>query len=510
MSKSVIASQLGFDYQARLFWLRVVDLFLEHTKTRSVGFELDEAKSFDDVVVKFSSPIPEAFGLLKTKDYYQSKFHSHQTAPILYTSLTDPKYINATKFSFLQKLLNARTAAGTSGEVFVYNLFTPSTFDTNDPIAPFHNNNDNRINLDRLFGTKTDDSITGAVRKNWREHLGIVEEDLRDLLGTLRIITGPSAKFLLERLNNDLYSVGFVPIESDKIGNEYDDLIRKLHAWGKNNFTREDIIEIATREGLWRGSGRFSEEPPRKTIGIRSFIKFAEEMPNRTIEMICLSPYFEGRFIKNEAAWANELMPRIDEFVQKFESEDETFFVLLDTHISIAFAAGHALHPKATANFVPVQKNQFREPESWNVSGASSGPGWKKDEISVNAAGGEIAVAIGVTHSVVPDVKDFVERPGPNIREIFSVEVDPNPSPNSIVDGNHAFALAADLANLLIQKIKTDKFNAIHLFAAAPVGFMFYFGKALRTPSNCPIHLYEYDFESKDLGAYKKSFTLEN
>ena len=41
------------------------------------------------------------------------------------------------------------------------------------------------MRLDRLYGSKTDNSKAGAVRKTWREHLDIDEEELRVLASTL-------------------------------------------------------------------------------------------------------------------------------------------------------------------------------------------------------------------------------------------------------------------------------------------------------------------------------------
>jgi hypothetical protein len=59
------------------------------------------------------------------------------------------------------------------------------------------------------------------------------------------------------------------------------------------------------------------------------------------------------------------------------------------------------------------------------------------------------------------------------------------------------------VSSLLKQRSGTEREGLLHIFAAAPNGFMFVlgqlsqgFGKAL---------LYEYDFDSNALGAYKPS-----
>ena len=232
-------------------------------------------------------------------------------------------------------------------------------------------------------------------------------------------------------------------------------------------------------------------------------------MPNLTFDMICLSPNFNDRFIKSEELWNGEVLPKTSEFIQKYEVLGETIYVLLETHISIAFAAGQSIHPKAAAKFVPVQKNEFRYPEIWNVQSVSSGgAGWQTEEVQMRDSGNELAVAVGVTHPVVPDAKEYVARSLPSVGKILSFEVNPKPSTNSVKDGNHAFALAEELAQRVINEVKSTGCQGVHIFASAPVGFMFYLGKKLRLPASCRIYLYEYDFESKELGSYVKSISF--
>lgn len=510
MSNSVIPIQQGFDYQARLFWLKVCDLFLPFSKVQSVGYELDEVKSFDDVVVTYSEPILETNGLVKNKDYYQSKFHSHQTNPIYYTSLIDPGFIGATTNSFLQKLSNAFDKAEAEKQTHIYNLFTPSTIHPNDSLSKLYSNFDGTLNINRLYEGKTDKSEFGEIRFAWINHLQTSEENLRNLILRLRIVNGPSARFLLDGLNIRLAQAGFRPIETGSISNPYDDLIKKLHQMGRNNFDRDQIQEIARAEKIWVGkSVDEMEYPSEKTIGIRSFIKFAEEMPNLTFDMICLAPNFDGRFIKSEDLWNDEISPQTSSFIQKYETLGETIYVLLDTHTSVAFAAGHSIHPKAATKFVPVQKNEFRHPEVWNVQNIQSDEkDWQTEEIQMRDAGSELAVAVGITHAVAPDVKEFVARSLPSANRILSFEIQPKPSANSVKDGNHAFFLAEELAQKVIAEVKSKGCQSVHIFASAPVGFMFYLGKKLQLPASCRIYLYEYDFESKELGAYVKSIVF--
>ena len=59
MAKAVKARMAGDDYQARWFWLQACRLFYKDTYVERVGYELDEFKAFDDVVVKYKKPISD-------------------------------------------------------------------------------------------------------------------------------------------------------------------------------------------------------------------------------------------------------------------------------------------------------------------------------------------------------------------------------------------------------------------------------------------------------------------
>ncbi|MBG1259733.1 hypothetical protein [Nostoc commune] len=54
MARGAIAARIqGDDYQARWFWFQICRLFSERTKVVRVGYEANNIKSFDDVVVYY-------------------------------------------------------------------------------------------------------------------------------------------------------------------------------------------------------------------------------------------------------------------------------------------------------------------------------------------------------------------------------------------------------------------------------------------------------------------------
>src|SRR4051812_33676468 len=107
MVKAVVARPQGDDYQARVFWLEGCRLFSPYSKVARVAYELDRIKTFDDVVVTYSTPLPDERGGTVSIDYYQAKYHVDRAGRLTYESLIDPEAIGATSISLLQRLHHA-------------------------------------------------------------------------------------------------------------------------------------------------------------------------------------------------------------------------------------------------------------------------------------------------------------------------------------------------------------------------------------------------------------------
>ena len=150
MARAVSARMQGDDYQARFFWLQVCRLFQPHTKVASVGYEVEDAKAFDDVVVAYYPPVNDDRGGRVTTDYFQVKFHVSQDGAIGFDSLMDPRFIGATRFSFLERLRDAYIKTKQRGGCR-FTLVTPWAIDPADPLAHLINNNAGQLHLNRLF-----------------------------------------------------------------------------------------------------------------------------------------------------------------------------------------------------------------------------------------------------------------------------------------------------------------------------------------------------------------------
>lgn len=508
MANPVKALQMGFDYQALIFWNHICRLFEARTKVERVGYELDEVKSFDDIVVSYHTPVPDGIGGYTTKDYYQVKFHVDQDGSITFAALTDPAFIGATKYSLLQKLQKALSQC-IDGNSCRFYLVTPWAIHPDDLLRKLVSNDRGAINLSRLYEGLTDRSEMGVVRAIWRTHLEIQDDDLRHVIRPLRIHSNfMNIEQLENSLNINLIHAGFKPFDETKAGRPYEDLTRRLHRMELNNFTREAIQRIATEEGLYvGGSGVEAEEIPK--IGIRSFWRFAEHLEDEVDDLLSLTQYFIHRHISAPELWQEAILPRVCDFIGKYVESANLVHLFLDTHGAVAFAAGYFSDSKGRSTIVPVQCGIGRMRELWTPTGSlPADRGWNVESKQVHKEGTEVAIAVSITHPVTDDVLDYAGRELAEVGEMLSFEVSPRPGRTSIAGGGHAYQLAEELAQRL-ARIKKEKQPAkFHLFIAGPNGFQFYLGALSHLFGDCV--LYEFDFEARRLGAYSPAITLHS
>ncbi|HAO6420279.1 TPA: hypothetical protein IQC18_002858, partial [Listeria monocytogenes] len=186
MANSVSALKNGFIYQAFYFWKNALEMFEDNSNVESVSFELNEAKSFDDIVVEYKSEIFTSSRTIK-KSFYQVKYHERNETAIKASDLMLPKFINATSKSFLQK---AKDAIDTSEENIEVVLLSPWRVDQDDTLCKLISNDDGSFNLSKLKHGKTPQSEMGRVRSEWTEHLEITEEELFSILNRIKIKEG--------------------------------------------------------------------------------------------------------------------------------------------------------------------------------------------------------------------------------------------------------------------------------------------------------------------------------
>jgi hypothetical protein len=502
MARSITPILLGLDYQAVWFWIQACRLLQSSSPVFKVVFESSEIKSFDDVVVYYEHPIIDERGGECNADYYQIKFHMDHTGLFGYKDLTDPKFISATKFSILQKLHAAQNFSAPNGPNPRFNLVSPWPIDPQDPLAKLVSNQGGEIRLEIL--SRDDMHI---VRQCWQDHLCVNEEALALTLRGLRIQTASNLTREREQLNILMHSVGLMPTKENQSVKPYEDLIRKCFVQGINEFTKERLIEVCSREGLW-----INQTPPENgraiRLGVRSFLRWAEYMEDESDYMICFLKHFDNRRIRDPNLWREAIFPELTQFIHQLIRRGPTYHLMLDVHSSIAFACGFLLS-KSGADVSPIQNTGSRL-QIWRPSSslaAKFSPDWRSEIIIGSGIGEEVALAISVTHDITRDVKKYVESSLPLVKRLIACSLDDYVGSTSIRDADHAMLLAHSLQKLLHKtRTESERSQILHIFVSAPNGFLFFLGKF--SVDFGRIILYEYDFGSGDPAAYSPSLAF--
>lgn len=505
MARQIVARQQGDDYQSRWFWLQACALLDDFSKVDRVVYEDDSIKSFDDVAVYYGNGYTNNQGMPLNADFYQVKFHVTSNGALTGESFCDPSFIGAKTISLLQRIKNASDHCCAEGISYRLLLYTPWSIHPDDYLAKVHSLSDGRIRWDAL-ATGGDRSNSGKLRKLWRDHLRLQSDDeLQPILANIRIQEGPTLSKLAEDLNWRLRAVGLKPVADNSLNHPYDDLTRKMLASKMNELTASTLLELCGREGLL-------VETPTKlanstSLGIRSFLRWAEDLENQTQSMICLSHRFEGRMIVDAHDWNTEIPESLGSFIKQHIIRGGSYRLHLDTHSSIAFLAGHFLPEKMGIN-VEVIQHSGEGISCWNFANGQgvAADSWDFIEETCHKGQKEWALAIGLTHNIKDDVLHYVGESLPSVGHIVLALPAGGSSSSSIRDGAHAEHLASQLTNFVQTKgADIGVETRVHVFSAAPNGFTFCLGRKMHSLPRWT--LYEFDFGSGRTGAYSPSIT---
>ncbi|WP_137157428.1 SAVED domain-containing protein [Rhizobium sp. FKL33] len=487
MADAVLARQQGDDFQARMFWLSAALLLRGDGIVTKVAFETGP-KAFDDVVIDYAAgkgPL-DHHGKQILRLHKQCKWHV-KPGDFGADELILPKFIGGEKHSFLNRAHDAQVAFAPTGEGAMFELLTNWNLRRADPLWKLIRTEWNALDLDLLFdgGPGT---VMGRLRTGWADHLGIDEPELRKLARTLVFHTRlQSGAQLREQLNDRFASVGMRQISSAQTGFEYDDLIRKLHLQGRKEFDRKSFGELVREQNLLAGP----PEPERTIVGVRSFMHPIDNLSARVPDMLDLIGDFDGRYLKDGKSWNGDLLPRAREFMVGAAQQGDHMRLVLDAHVSLAFAVGSILNVKSGKSIEIEQRTDGKR--FWKRDDVPVDPDWPGivvERVEMESGGPELAVAIGLTHDVLPMVKDYLQS-RPDIGALLSVALDKGSSSGaSVRSGSHAMKLAEAVA-AAVRKEKRG--STLHLFIAAPNGFTFFLGQQQQALGRTAVYEWDHD-----------------
>jgi SMODS-associated and fused to various effectors sensor domain len=504
VTQAVAVRRDGDAYQARMFWMLAAPMLASDGALLRVGFE-SGTKGFDDAWAEYDpkrAPL-DAFGKPIVVERLQCKWHA-RPGEYTHKDLTQPEFINATSVSFLQRAHQALAVDRARAIQPTLRLVTNYRPSPNDVLASLIHTRHYSLRTAELYAGKSARSATGAMRTHWANHLGIDEDELRTLCGSLQFFqTRESLDAVRELLNDRFARFGLKPIDLSVSTTEYDAIPFAWAAQGRIEFGRKDFREACGREGL------LAHQSPRTiSFGIKSFEHPTDRLEARCDLVLNLVPAFNERLIRDAQAWRGELQPRIQTFLRDASSQAPNRVRLtLDTHASLAFAAGAVLDTKSGRLVEIEQRSPNRKvwaPDDEPISPAW--PRWRFETVDVDPSAEGIAVSVCITHDVLPDVQEYLLKLGP-VRQILVAKLTVAPGQQVIACGAHADQLAQALAAYVktLRAPSPSRPERIHLFIAGPNGFVLYLGRHVQSLK--PVTLYEFDFDSSNHRTYESSLS---
>lgn len=502
MTQAVTVRRDGDTFQARLFWWHAARLLDPDSPIVRVGFETGP-KSFDDIWVEYdpARSASDQYGDPLRREHIQCKWHVSPDS-YGYAHLVDPEFINANARSLLQRARDAQLAYAPTGIGVRFKLLTNWRLDRSDPLREMIGTRSGAMRLERLYGSLTDASKAGAVRKSWREHLAIDEDELRILARTLAFGEATDSLDAL-RGNLDLLFayVGLRRIPANESAFLYDDAIFQWMAQGRLEFGRSDFRSVCAREGLLGQA-----EGGRRVYGVKSFEHSLDRLEERCLRVLDLVPAFEERYIRSDEDWETTLYPALRTFLLAAAQDGARLRLALDAHVTLAFAAGSILNVKSGRHVELEQRTAGRH--VWAADDQPPDPTWPtivEEVIEIDPARPDIAVALGVTHDIDRDVHRYVDLRLSTVGRLLLLKPSGGPGAQSVTCGRHSCELAEG-ALAALRRARGDGSGTTHLFIAAPNAVTLSLGQ--RQPLMGRVRLYEFDFEGGKNRSYTPALTL--
>jgi SMODS-associated and fused to various effectors sensor domain len=503
MADAPIARWHGDNYQSRIFWENALNLLDDTSCVVEVTFEANGPKAFDDVVVRYNPPVPRSGPDRIHADYHQVKYHVDRGGHFGYADFIDPEFIGAKSVSLLERLRDAQAAAAAPS---LFTFLTTYRVSPTDPLASLISGNDRTLLLERLFDGTKDRSKTGKVRKCWREHLGLPDDEaLRQVLHGFRIVDGHrSLDELRSQINLKAKVVGMLTCSAADSDFRYDELARQLKSRQLNAFTRETLMALARDEGLLEQI--LATADPHLPIAIRSFMGPASDLAGATpANTLQLTDDFRQRYLENGRSWQVDIRPKVEMFLTNATARSRHIRLILDAHASIAFLAGTVLDVKSGIDVQLVQKGRVGS-RTWRADDGTAGPRFGETHATIGR-GRDICVLMSAAQDVEPQARAYVAKHHLAVGKLLSFAFDGGPGQQSIAGGSHAAALAEQVANAVRREKANDPDASVHIFASVPNSMLFYLGQQQQAIAPCIV--YEFDFDRRGNKSYQPSFAMD-
>lgn len=505
---SVGARVEGDVFQGLFFWREAARLLIDGSAVVRVDLEHDEADGVDDVAVFYTPPGVEAGGFLATADYYQLKYHVDQRSEYSSEAIIDPDFIGA-KRSLLQRFHGAYQRIRPEHAGFRLHLASNWRWGDDDPLGKSLREFDGAL-PEQFFSSSTNSRV-GRIRERWRQHLRVSPNDFDTFSRCLRFQTDHfGRRFFREGVHDRLARAGLRLPPDNRASSPYESLVQRFLIDKRASFGRDEFRRLCELEGLIANAR--AESRRSRTIGVRSFLRFAEDLDDDAGTVVSVVDKFSGRHPADATSWpaaafaVEQGLSSSSLHKQLRANEHE---VMLECHGSLALLAGYQLSRNSGALVYPVQKPGR---VVWKPGAPYVGPLWTRDELALDPAAHDVVVTLSITHDVRRDVDAYVRAAG--IDAVARIDLSPakGPGPAAVEGADHAATLAAAVVDEM-QRARPARTAVVHLFAAVPNSILFFLGQHREALGR--MQIYEFDFSLERDGSYAASIaiplkTLEN
>ncbi len=493
----------GDVYQGLFFWRQAADLLRPGSMVAKVVLEHDEACSVDDVAVFYRDPGVNAGGWMATADYYQLKYHVDNRNSYTSDAIIDPSFINANT-SLLQRFHVSYNKLVQEQGGFRLHLASNWRWKDDDKLAALIREYDGK--LPSQFFEAGPRAGLGKIREEWQSHLELDSDAFERFARTLRFqLDHFGRREFKAYVYATLEAAGLRIPSADHAACPYESLIQQFLMNGPNSFTPETFRDLCMREGLL-----FEAVPSRPkpiSIGVRSYIRFAERLESQVDAIVCTSKQFEGRHPIAIESWQTSSLQVLDFFSdpdRRAQLRTEESEIMLECHGSLALLTGWELSRNSGAQAAPIQKPNM---EVWRPTGtATSCRKWQVERFPRKDDVDDVAVCLSVTRNIYADVNEYLSSNGaPPVCQIVQLTPEGGASAQSIHGSDHAYQLACDLPDILAS-VRRNRSVQAHIFFACPNALMFFIGQQREALGR--LALYEFDFGMERHGSYQHSFSL--
>ena len=496
----------GDYYQGLFFWWQAAKLLLDGSLVRRVILEHDVADGVDDVAVFYEAPGVDAGGWLASADFYQLKHHVDHRG--VYSADALIAQFSGAKSSLLQRFQAANDSLIGEGHTsFRLHLVSNWSWSEDCPLRAV-------IGADGAlrdeFFTAGARSKLGNKREAWRAHLKMTAPAFTEFARRLRFdVNFFGRKAFRDWVSERLHAAGLQTPSDNRRSCPFESLVARFLMDGTNDFDRDSMKALCTNEGLMQ-----KDLPPGKefiSVGVRSFLRFAENMEDSCDEFICLAANFEGRHPREIASWvtvAADVRTYFADANRRSRLLADSAAIGLECHGSIAALVGYELSTNSGIAVFPLQKGRAG-PSLWQPQASDPlGPDdtWVSSEFVASDEEGALVVTLSITHDVTRDVLDYISvgAIGPVRRAVNLTPANGHGS-GSVMGPTHADCLVDQLVAKM-QALRSRRSEAIHLFFAAPNAVMFTLGR--RREALGRVQFYEFDLGLTAHGTYAPSITL--